>query len=208
MSKLKIKSKEKEIKKIAAGSGYKLLSQRASKDLINKRKKYEDSPDEDDDGEKEGIFRAHTDRLKALRKSGLADEAYDIEELNSLEELILDLLPIAEENYKKFPIHTAGSAVNNFVTTLTNLQADRRALQNLSARADRVINIFDQSIEDVTKIIITSTQKLQKELAEKNSSKDNGDIFKDFLRSLGKELAGVKENNSNGVLQLMSAPKK
>lgn len=206
----KIKEKEKKIRQISSNSSYRLLSQRATKDLVNKRRKYEDSPDDspDEDEDKEGIFRAHTDRLKALRKSGLADEAYDIEELNSLEELILDLLPIAEENYKKFPIHTAGSAVNNFVTTLTNLQADRRALQNLSARAERVTSIFDQSVEDMTKALIQATHKLQKDLSDKSAGKDSSDLFKDFLRSLGRELSGIKETNNSSVLQLMAAPKK
>jgi hypothetical protein len=203
--------KEKEIKKIAAGSGYKLLSQRASKDLKSKRKKY-DSPDDDDSPNEEeevkkSIFKEHAARLKALRDKGLADEAYDIEEINSLEELILDLLPIAEENYRKFPIHTAGSCVNNYIATLTNLQADRRALQDLGARADRITNIFDNSCADIIRVVIDFTRRLQEDVTSKGS-KDSKDLFKEYLRSIGKEVNNIKEKNSARVLQLVAAPKK
>lgn len=203
------RSKEKEIKKLAASSGYKLLSQRASKDLKRKR----DSDDEDDESEKEeeakkSVFAKYTKRLRRLRRKGLSDEAYDIEEINALEMLILDLIPIAEENYRKFPIHTAASAVNHYVATLSSLQADRRALQDLTARADRVTNIFDQSFNNFTLALVTSVQKLQADIAEKGSSKDTGDLFKEFLRSLGKELTNIKTKNNESVLQLMAAPKK
>jgi hypothetical protein len=204
----KIRAVEKSIKKSLNKDP--LLNMRAGKFLNSKKTKYlDDSPDEDADEDIDSVFTEHAEKLKKLRKSGLADEAYDIEELNILEELILDLMPIAEDTFRKTRTHTSASAVNNFVTTLTNLQADRRALQNLTARADRLTSVFDQSFEEMTRMLITSTSKLQKDLSDKSVKKDPSELFKDFLRSLGKDLSNIKDMNNNKILQLMSpAPKK
>ena len=178
-----------------------MINMRAGKFLKEyKRKNEEDSPE---DEALDSIFTEKVNKLKRLREQGLSDEAYDIQEINYLEELVLELLPIAEDTFRKTRTHTAASAVNNLVQTATNLQADRRALQNLTARADRITNVSDQSFKELTQAFIESVRQLQTDISSKQG-KNTDELFKAFLRSFSGEIVSIKERNNASVMQLMA----
>jgi len=199
-------SDNKKKKSITAKQGYKLLNDRAAKAVkASKRKKEADSPDDspEDDLETVGVFRKHIERLKQLEKEGKTGEAYDIEVLKSLHELTLELIPIAEENYRKFPIHTAASAVNQYINQSREILNDIRALEDFQARADKLNDIVKNEINEIARSTISNIEIVKNELTGKNGVKYLEKTMKEFMRSQGKSLEELKNRIATRITQML-----
>ena len=146
--------------------------------------------DEDEDSSKnisESIFKKYTDRLKGIEKS-TTPEQYDLECLKALRALVLDLIPVAEDNYRKYPLHTNASAVVNLIGQETSLIADERALTDYQARAERLIDVVVREYEDyLAKDFIKQCLVLKEELSNK-TARNSGDVVHMFMKEFSKTL--------------------
>lgn len=168
----------------------------------------DDDEDEDEDSSKnisESIFKQYTDKLKSIEKSA-TPEQYDLECLKALRALVLDLIPVAEDNYRKYPLHTNASAVVNLIGQETSLIADERALTDYQARAERLIDVVVKEYEDyLAKDFIKQCLVLKEELSNK-SARNSGDVVHMFMKEFSKTLTESRGRLASTIrLMLVSA---
>lgn len=192
-------SKDEDVKKKkgTVKQGYAMLNKRAARALNSSD---DDDEDEDDDGDSgKSIFREHALRIKQLEEDGVTGEAYDLEVLKSMRAMVLDLIPVAEENYRKFPLHTAASAVNQYVNQERELLNDIRQLEDFQARSDKLISLVEDEYQTIAKDIIQSVGNLENLLKAKGSAQ----LFKDFRSLQGKSLEASKNRVAARIRQLL-----
>lgn len=161
-----------------------------------------DSPDEDGEEPTESIFRGHLEKLKKLEKKGVKGEAYDIAVLKSLRTLVQDLIPVAEDNYRKFPSHTAAAAVNHYINQEREIMNDIRALEDFRARANRIVGLVSEEMQQIAKAAIEQSNSLKTSVAER-SSKNVDDLFKTFLKLFGRALQDSQERVGDRIMEFM-----
>lgn len=194
-----------EKKRIQSGDKPKKNIHRKTAILRKMAKKLDDqdSPDDEDQGEvSESIFREHLERLKKLEKKGWTGEAYDIEVLKSLRTLVQDLIPVAEDNYRKFPSHTAASAMNQYINQERELLNDIRSLEDFRSRANRIVGFVETEIQDIAKQFIDQTNNLQRDFKERKI-KGAEDLFVGYLKLFGRTLRKSQEQISDRILEFM-----
>lgn len=163
----------------------------------------EDSPEEKEP-ETESIFRKHLKRLNKLEEKGVQGEAYDLAALKSMRTLVLDLIPVAEDNYRKFPIHTAAAALNHYINQEREIMNDIRALEDFRSRAALLSKIIDKEMQGLAKIFIEHCTKLMVALPEQDA-KNQAESLKRFMKTFGRELQASNEGMGDKMMEFLVA---
>jgi len=190
----------KKKKKSTPNQKYAMLEKRANKLLKNKAKAHKDADTEDDDPEVEPYFLKHLDRIKGLEDSGISGEAYDLAVLKSMRALVLELIPVAEKNYRLIPSHTAASAMNQYISQERELLVDIRSLESFQERAEKIVSIMTDEYMSITEAIISGVQEMERRY---NKSKSLNTEVKEFLKEHGSFLKASRERIRANVLELM-----
>lgn len=177
-----------------------MLEKRATKFLKNRAKSLDDNGDEIEDEDEEEYTSSFKERLAGLDQEGMNPEQRDAAVLKLMRNLVLDLLPIAEKNYRKYPIHTNASAVNSLISQEREISNDLRAISDYRARANLVVDLVKQEYEQITSELISNIQACESRIRKSNNIKEE---LQQLLQDQGSSLIRSRETVGQRVLQMM-----
>jgi hypothetical protein len=143
------------------------------------------------------VFRKH---LKKIKKGGVEGEKLNSVILKSMLSTILDLIPIAEENYRKNMYNKSEYALNIYYNQAREIINDLRAIEDFETHASRITEVVSEHIRLILQNLIDEVYKLRAnliaELNLENSIKEKdvlNNAMKRFVENHGRYL---NETNS------------
>ena len=77
---------------------------------------------------------------------------------------VLSLIPIAEENYRKYRVDRSAYALNTYINQVREIANDMRSVRDFEGQAARIVNIVRQQFTMIASNLIDENYKLKKEL--------------------------------------------
>jgi hypothetical protein len=128
----------------------------------------EDNEEDDKETAKKNvsIFQKRLKKIRRMRDEEGASEKLNTEILESLRDMVLDLIPIAEVNYRTFKIDKSAYALNTYVNQIREIENDLRAIEDFQTRADKIKDIVIGQFKYVLQNLMDELYKVQREMLE------------------------------------------
>lgn len=107
--------------------------------------------------------------LKAIRKANKDHDYGEIANLavyKAMLDMVLDLIPIAEENYRKYKIDKSAYALGSYLNHAREILVDIRAIKDFSEQLELINRIVRKQFTQIVQQLVEETFLLKKELVD------------------------------------------
>lgn len=105
------------------------------------------------------------DIRKANKRHDYSDQAL-IVVYKALLEMVLDLIPIAESNYRQFKVDRSAYALNTYINQAREITNDIRAIKDFSEQLELINRIVRKQFTQIVQQLVEETFLLKKELVD------------------------------------------
>jgi hypothetical protein len=108
-------------------------------------------------------------RLKGIRKAAKRHdygEAAMLKMYRGLLDMVLDLIPIAERNYRQYKQDRASYALNTLVNQAREIGNDMRTLADFNNQAERIVEMARRQFTLIAQAMVDEAYRLKKEIRD------------------------------------------
>lgn len=148
------------------------------------------------------VFGGDAKKIQKLLRNNEDDSAI-LKSQRSLLNMLVDLIPIAENTYREFRTERAAYAMNAFISQMRELMQDIVSSQDRALAADTIIhNIIKPSMISFAQFILDNNYQLNKELSEivpVERAKDVSTIVNKSSRNIGVYMETLMKDFSDRI---------
>ena len=107
--------------------------------------------------------------LKAIRRANVKHdygEQANLEVYKAMLDMVLDLIPIAEENYRRYKIDKSAYALGSYLNHAREILNDIRAIKDFSEQLELINRIVRKQFTQIVQQLVEETFLLKKELVD------------------------------------------
>jgi hypothetical protein len=128
--------------------------------------KGDDSKDDKIADENASLFKKRLKKIRKVKKTNNYDEKFNAAVLKSLLDMVLDLVPIAEQNYRRFRSDRPAYALNTYVNQGREIINDLRAIEDFQDRADKIKQIVRLHFTKMLENLVDELHRLRSNLLQ------------------------------------------
>ena len=175
-----------------------------------KFKKYDPNKPENDEkitNHNKSVFELRLKRIRKSAKKHEYGEAAMLQMYKGLLDMVLDLIPIAEKNYRQYKQDRASYALNTLVNQAREISNDMRTLSDYNSQAERIVEMARRQFTLIAQAMVDEVYRTKKEIQDELPTKSRDKIFKrvdNMVHNHGKYLNESVKALSDAILSYMT----